>query len=214
MKVNLLCSMRHINEHILQDEKYIDWIGVDRGTIELIKHDIKPVAAIGDFDSVSDEEYQQIIEHIDIDPVKKEKDDTDLALAVNLAVELGYEEIRIYGATGGRLDHFMGAVQILTKPEFLEDNIQITLVDVQNEITVLKAGNHRISQVEGMKYVSFIPLSTNIRIKLEEFKYDLPFTTLAQGSTLTISNEFKAGHEHPSVTVELGNILMVQSKDK
>ena len=56
--------MRHINEHILQDEKYIDWIGVDRGTIELIKHDIKPVAAIGDFDSVSDEEYQQIIEHI------------------------------------------------------------------------------------------------------------------------------------------------------
>ncbi|MGO1759511.1 MAG: thiamine diphosphokinase, partial [Mammaliicoccus vitulinus] len=67
---------------------------------------------------------------------------------------------------------------------------------------------------EGMKYVSFIPLNTNIRIKLDEFKYELPYTTLEQGSTLTISNEFKEGYDQPLVTVELGNILMIQSKDK
>ncbi|MEB7656500.1 thiamine diphosphokinase [Mammaliicoccus vitulinus] len=213
MRVNLLCSLRNVDKDVLQKQQN-DWIGVDRGTLELLNHQIMPIAAVGDFDSVTNEELHQIKKQIEIDPVKKEKDDTDLALAVNLAVELGYAEIRIYGATGGRLDHFMGAVQILTKPEFLAEDIKISLIDSQNEITVLKPGSHRISQVEGMKYVSFIPLNTNIRIKLDEFKYELPYTTLEQGSTLTISNEFKEGYDQPLVTVELGNILMIQSKDK
>ncbi|WP_192977742.1 thiamine diphosphokinase [Mammaliicoccus vitulinus] len=213
MKVNLLCSLRNVEKDVLQEQQN-EWIGVDRGTLELLNHQIMPIAAVGDFDSVTNEELHQIKKQIEIDPVKKEKDDTDLALAVNLAVELGYAEIRIYGATGGRLDHFMGAVQILTKPEFLAEDIKISLIDSQNEITVLKPGSHRISQVEGMKYVSFIPLNTNIRIKLDEFKYELPYTTLEQGSTLTISNEFKEGYDQPLVTVELGNILMIQSKDK
>ncbi|MGK9043815.1 thiamine diphosphokinase [Mammaliicoccus vitulinus] len=213
MKVNLLCSLRNVDKDVLQEQQN-EWIGVDRGTLELLNHQIMPIAAVGDFDSVTNEELHQIKKQIEIDPVKKEKDDTDLALAVNLAVELGYAEIRIYGATGGRLDHFMGAVQILTKPEFLAEDIKISLIDSQNEITVLKPGSHRISQVEGMKYVSFIPLNTNIRIKLDDFKYELPYTTLEQGSTLTISNEFKDGYEQPLVTVELGNILMIQSKDK
>lgn len=211
--MNLLCSLRNVDKDVLQEQQN-DWIGVDRGTLELLNHQIMPIAAVGDFDSVTNEELHQIKKQIEIDPVKKEKDDTDLALAVNLAVELGYAEIRIYGATGGRLDHFMGAVQILTKPEFLAEDIKISLIDSQNEITVLKPGSHRISQVEGMKYVSFIPLNTNIRIKLDEFKYELPYTTLEQGSTLTISNEFKEGYDQPLVTVELGNILMIQSKDK
>jgi len=211
--VNLLCSLRNVDKDVLQEQQN-EWIGVDRGTLELLNHQIMPIAAVGDFDSVTNEELHQIKKQIEIDPVKKEKDDTDLALAVNLAVELGYAEIRIYGATGGRLDHFMGAVQILTKPEFLAEDIKISLIDSQNEITVLKPGSHRISQVEGMKYVSFIPLNTNIRIKLDEFKYELPYTTLEQGSTLTISNEFKEGYDQPLVTVELGNILMIQSKDK
>nr|WP_239749524.1 thiamine diphosphokinase [Mammaliicoccus sp. H-M34] len=213
MKVNLLCSLRNVDESIFLEQQS-DWIGVDRGTLELLNHQIIPIAAVGDFDSVTEKELNQIKEQIEIEPVKKEKDDTDLALAVNLAVELGYSEIKIYGATGGRLDHFMGAIQILTKPEFLADDIKISLIDHQNIINVLKPGNHRISQVEGMKYISFVPLTSNIRVKLEQFKYELPYTTLEQGSTLTISNEFKEGFEQPKVTVELGNILVIQSKDK
>nr|WP_263313536.1 thiamine diphosphokinase [Mammaliicoccus sp. Marseille-Q6498] len=212
MKVNLLCSLRNTNEDIFED-KHVDWIGVDRGTLDLINHQIEPVAAVGDFDSVNEEELKQIKERINVNPVQKEKDDTDLALATNLAVELGYKDISIYGATGGRLDHFMGAVQILAKPEFLEHDLNISLIDKQNHIQVLKPGKHNIVQIKDMHYVSFIPLTTNIRVKLENFKYELPFTTLKQGSTLTISNEFKDGYSEPLVTVELGNLLMIQSKD-
>lgn len=212
MKVKLLCSVRNIPSNLF-DYKNVDWIGVDRGTLELVNNQIKPVSAVGDFDSVNEQELEQIRKAIDVYPVKKEKDDTDLALAVNLAVDMGYTEIEIYGATGGRLDHYMGAVQILTKPEFLKQDFKISLIDQQNHISVLKPGKHEIFRVEDMTYVSFVPLNTGIRIKLDELKYELPFTTLDQGSTLTISNEFKEGLERGFVQVELGNVLIIQSKD-
>ncbi|GAB1611700.1 thiamine diphosphokinase [Mammaliicoccus lentus] len=212
MKVKLLCSVRNIPSNLF-DDKNVDWIGVDRGTLELVNNQIKPVSAVGDFDSVNEQELEQIRKAIDVYPVKKEKDDTDLALAVNLAVDMGYTEIEIYGATGGRLDHYMGAVQILTKPEFLKQDFKISLIDQQNHISVLKPGKHEIFRVEDMTYVSFVPLNTGIRIKLDELKYELPFTTLDQGSTLTISNEFKEGLERGFVQVELGNVLIIQSKD-
>lgn len=212
MTVKLLCSVRNIPSNLF-DDKEAEWIGVDRGTLELVNNQIKPISAVGDFDSVSEQELNRIREAIDVYPVKKEKDDTDLALAVNLAVDMGYTEIEIYGATGGRLDHYMGAIQILTKPEFLKQDFKISLIDQQNHISVLKPGKHEIFRVEDMTYVSFVPLNTGIRIKLDELKYELPFTTLNQGSTLTISNEFKEGLERGFVQVELGNVLIIQSKD-
>ena len=56
---------------------------------------------MGDFDSVNDEE-REILKTLNIHPVKAEKDDTDLALGVEQAIQKGYTEIDIYGATGGR----------------------------------------------------------------------------------------------------------------
>ena len=66
---------------------------------------------------------------LNIKPVKAEKDDTDLALGVEEAVNRGFTEIHIYGATGGRLDHFMGVLQILQKPKYIEQNIIIIVED-------------------------------------------------------------------------------------
>ena len=60
--------------------------------------------SVGDFDSVSEEERLQLKHELNIKPVKAEKDDTDLALGVEEAVNRGFTEIHIYGATGGRLD--------------------------------------------------------------------------------------------------------------
>ena len=81
--------------------------GVDRGALILLKHQII-LFSVGDFDSVSKEERQLLTEQLQIKPVQAEKADTDLALAVDKAVALGFDSITIYGATGGRLDHFLG----------------------------------------------------------------------------------------------------------
>ncbi len=81
--------------------------GVDRGALILLKHQLS-LFSVGDFDSVSKEERQLLTEQLQIKPVQAEKADTDLALAVDKAVALGFDSITIYGATGGRLDHFFG----------------------------------------------------------------------------------------------------------
>ncbi len=52
---------------------------------------------------MNDEERLMLMQNLHIEPVEAEKDDTDLALGVAQAVERGYTEITIYGATGGRL---------------------------------------------------------------------------------------------------------------
>ena len=46
---------------------------------------------------------------------KPEKNETDMELALNWAVEQKPDLIRIFGATGGRLDHLFANVQLLVQ---------------------------------------------------------------------------------------------------
>ncbi|HJF68260.1 MAG TPA: thiamine diphosphokinase [Staphylococcus kloosii] len=212
MHINLLCSDRNTPEHLLNNKSEEKWGGVDRGALILYQNNIEPEFTIGDFDSVNDEERQVLTDQFGINPVKAEKDDTDLAIAVEEAVQRGFLEINIYGATGGRLDHFMGALQILEKPEYQRLNVKIIIIDQQNVIQYLTAGCYNIQQQANFKYVSFIPVNYPTYISLINFKYPLEHQNLEQGSTLTISNEL----DGQSGIVELheGAVLMIQSTDK
>ena len=104
------------------EHKHEHWIGIDRGTLILLESGITPQFAVGDFDSISDSERNFIQQQIEINPYNSEKDDTDLALGIDQAVKRGYRNIDVYGATGGRLDHFMGALQILEKQCYLHEH--------------------------------------------------------------------------------------------
>ena len=153
MKINLLCADRHLPVGVLEQYRNEAWAGIDRGALILVEHGINPVYSVGDFDSVSEHERQQLIEKLDIHPVKAEKDDTDLALGVEQAVAHGYTDIFIYGATGGRLDHFMGALQILLKKHYRRHGIAIKMVDAQNVIQLLEMGRHKIAKDEHFPYI-------------------------------------------------------------
>lgn len=211
MKANLLCGNRNLPKDILVDNVDADWIGIDRGTLMLLEAGITPQFAVGDFDSITQEEKSFIEQQIEINPYNSEKDDTDLALGIDQAVQSGYKEIHVYGATGGRLDHFLGALQILEKPEYVENDIVIKLIDQSNEVQFLQRGQYRIEMNELYPYISFIPVTYPTVITLKHFKYNLYRETLKQGSTLTISNEIQASNGE----VELieGNILMIRSRD-
>lgn len=211
MKVNLLCGNRNLPESLLNTETDAHWIGVDRGALLLIEAGITPRFAVGDFDSITSEEKAFVEKRIDINPFNSEKNDTDLALGIDQAVTNGYKEICVYGATGGRLDHFMGALQILEKPEYTDQNIVIKLIDVNNEIQFLKTGSYTIQKNDNYRYISFIPVTYPTIISLNNFKYNLEKEQLKLGSTLTISNELN--QEEGNVNIIEGNVLMVRSKD-
>ena len=89
------------------------YIAADRGYLTAKVLGITPSVILGDFDSypLTDEMREsgaEIIRH----PV--EKDDTDLMLAIKLALGRGYTDIEIIGCLGGeRFDHSIATLQSL-----------------------------------------------------------------------------------------------------
>lgn len=81
--------------------------GVDRGSLLLEELGIIPDVAIGDFDSLKPNELAKIESNVaDIRYSNPVKDLTDSELMIKTAFdEYAVDELVIYGATGGRIDH-------------------------------------------------------------------------------------------------------------
>ena len=47
MKINLLCSDRHIPKDLFQHHAQETWAGIDRGALILIQNQIDPVFSVG-----------------------------------------------------------------------------------------------------------------------------------------------------------------------
>ena len=195
------------------DDEGCIWAGVDKGVLSLLEAGIQPDIGIGDFDSVSEQEWEKIQKSgIRLIKAKSEKDETDLEMAVNWAITRQPEEIRLYGATGGRIDHFLGNLQLLIKPILEELSIPVFMEDRQNLVFAAGPGTHAVKSMEEYKYISFIPITPTVEgLSLDGFKYPLADTALSFGSTLCVSNEFEKDTGHFSFTK--GILMVVRSKD-
>jgi thiamine pyrophosphokinase len=190
------------------------WVGVDKGLNILKQNGIEANAAFGDFDSVSVEERIALNKsESNISFYPSEKDETDLQLALEWAIQQNPGKIYIFGATGGRMDHFMGAVQLLIRDDVLSStNTEVIIVDQQNHITAKVAGQHTIKEDTTFQYVSFFPISDEVfGLTLKGFKYPLQDVHISRGSTLCISNELISSHGHFSF--KSGILLVVRSRD-
>ncbi|WP_108669740.1 thiamine diphosphokinase [Peribacillus acanthi] len=190
------------------------WIGVDKGLNVLKQKGIHANAAFGDFDSITEAERKEIDEdQPNITLYPSEKDETDLQLALEWAINQKPNKIYILGATGGRLDHFMGAVQLLIRDDVLSiTDTEIFLVDKNNHITAKLAGQYTLSEDSTLRYISFFPITDEVQgLTLKGFKYPLLDMHISRGSTLCISNELISSHGHFSF--ESGILLVVRSRD-
>ncbi|MBS4198912.1 thiamine diphosphokinase [Bacillus sp. FJAT-49732] len=191
----------------------IIWMGVDRGVYYLLKKGITPDYAVGDFDSVTDEEWSIIDKNIrDINKYKPEKDETDMELAMMWAVQQKPHMIKIYGATGGRLDHFMANALMLSRYQNQNPLIKIEMIDKQNSLSVYYPGHYRVENDNVKKYISFIPLTKEVvHLSLTGFKYPLINRTVEFGSSLCISNELI--EQYGNFSFEKGILMMIRSTD-
>jgi thiamine pyrophosphokinase len=185
------------------------WVGVDRGVVTLLKAGIIPVKAFGDFDSITEAELEWVrtrLSEVEIWP--SEKDQTDMDIAIDWALAQKPDKIRIFGATGGRLDHLFGNVQLLIKN--VKTNIEI--IDRQNIITAHEPGEYMIENNPAFRYISFIPVTLDVKgITLKGFKYPLTNCHIQLGSTLCISNELI--QSCGTFSFSEGILMMVRSKD-
>lgn len=191
------------------------WVGVDHGVLVLLEHEIMPNLALGDFDSVTNDELRMIqakLPEVSIFPA--EKDETDLELAIDWAIRKQPSNIYILGATGGRIDHFLANIQLLQKERILQAvrKTNIYIVDEKNSITVKIPGSYSIQEDLEKKYFSLLSVTKEVsEITLTGFKYPLSRATLTRGSTLCISNELIS--DCGNVSFEKGILMMVRSND-
>lgn len=189
-------------------------IGVDKGLEFCYRNHVIPDWILGDFDSISKEviDWYREQQEIPIRQYKPEKDATDARLGMELALKLGSDKIFLLGATGGRLDHYMGNLQSLLITARKEKEGWI--LDEQNAITVRRAGKICIHKEEQFgKYVSFFSMGDEVTgLSLTGFQYPLDGYTLKNSDGIAVSNQLL--DDCGIIEFETGYLMMVLSKDR
>lgn len=210
-EIIVICSGGSLDHWALPIINQADYkIGVDRGALFLINHQLSPDLSLGDFDSISQEQMQLVQQRsnkvLDYDAINK--DYTDTQLAVIEAIKRKPSEIHIVGGLGTRFDHSLATVQLLELG--VEQQIPITIHDQHNKIVLVNHMKH--VQRDHYRYISLIPLTDIVTgITLEGFKYPLTDATLHRGFTIGISNELT--NDSGFITVASGQLLIIQSND-
>lgn len=206
-----ICSGGPVQEaafHLRADR----WIGVDRGAYHLIEHGIIPDAIVGDFDSVTEEEYARIsavVAHIEAFQAEKNETDTDLAL--QRALEFEPRAVLLTGVTGGRLDHHEAALRSLYRIQLAYPDIRFKIINKQNELQFLLPGCHRLERTEH-QYLSFFAYGETIqKVTLRGVKYETTDEMIEQGTSRFTSNEIIQDDAYIAFTS--GICLMVRSMD-
>lgn len=177
-------------------------IAADRGLDHCLAAGITPDLAVGDFDSAH-RSVPEGVEQIRVSPIK---DDTDAALAADIAAERGYREIRFFCALGGRLDHTLGNIQLLYNLK--KKGIRGRLISEDTEVFFLMNESAKIPKNDG--YMSVFSYEVSAEISISGVKYPLDKAVLNNDVTLGVSNEII--EEYAGITVHKGAALIVLAK--
>lgn len=198
---------------VIAEEKPDVIIAADSGMEFLYRNQIKPQVIVGDFDSVKKEilefyKKQPQIQFVELNPMK---DDTDTESAVRLAISMGAEKITLLGATGSRLDHVLGNIELLGIG--LMADVPIEMLDAHNRVCMIQHGITKKRENLFGRYISLIPYTKEVEhLTLKGFKYPLTDACLKGFCSLGISNEIV--EEEAEITFERGILLVIESKDE
>lgn len=187
-------------------------IAADKGMDFFYRNQIKPDFIIGDFDSAERESlcYFRTQSNVQIRELCPMKDDTDTESAIRYALEQGAEKITLLGATGSRLDHVLGNIELLGIG--LKAGVPITMLDAKNRIRMVNQGIELRREEQFGAYVSLLPYTEEVtHLTLRGFKYPLTDATLAGFCSLGVSNEIV--DESAEISFDGGILLVVEAKD-
>lgn len=157
----------------INDCDYI--ICADGGLRHLDGLKISADLAIGDFDS------SKVRDDIRCITYPRDKDFSDGEIALDYAMEKGFDEIVLIGMTGSRLDHTLTNILLTAR-----DN-NISIIDDKNEIYSVSS-KLALNEKKG-RTVSIIPIFGNLTgVTLKGFKYEINNDILFFGSSRGNSN--------------------------
>lgn len=159
---------------------------------------------VGDFDSLGrvPETENKIV-------LPCEKDDTDMAVAVNEGLKRGYRHFVLFGALGGeRIDHSIGNIQLLAY--IASRGATGEIHHGKTVLTSFSDGEIELS-ADCKGYISVFSLTEKSEgVTIENLKYTARNTTLSYNLTRGLSNEFIG--KKSRISVKKGTLLVVYSK--
>ena len=171
--------------------------------------DLPPQVLVGDLDS-TDEQTRQwcLAAGCQIFRYAREKDETDLELALAFALARRATRLSLLGTLGGRFDQMIANVLLLVKAA--EAGVQARLAG--DRFDAWLAGTRTTIEGQPGEIVSLIPLSAQVDgITTTGLRYPLDGETLRLGSARGVSNELTAARAEVSLTT--GTLLIVRLLD-
>jgi len=193
----------HSLKTLLRSDDYI--IAVNGGTHHALSVGVMPHVVIGDLDSLLPDE-KALIEAagVKIARFSPRKDETDLELAIRYALEQHATEIVMFAALGGRLDHALANIFLLTLPEL--QGLKVSICEGQQTAFLIR-GEARIIGKTG-DTVSILPIGGDaVGVSNDGFEWPLHEETLPLGTTRGMSNVLR--REEASISVKQGILLCV-----
>jgi thiamine pyrophosphokinase len=187
-------------------------IAADGGLNHCRRWGITPHVILGDMDSVDPDDLDDFAEKgTEVIKYPERKDETDLELAIQLALERDIQEIFVLGALGARWDMTFSSVLILTSP--MLRNASVKLLAEDQEIFCVHDGQSVKINGRSGDTVSLLPLVNDaVGVTISGFEYPLLEETLPRGTTRGISNVLR--DPDASISIQKGHLLIVVRRAK
>jgi len=183
-------------------------LAADGGTHNALALGLTPHLIVGDLDSITDWE-RKIMETAGVEMIRfsRDKNETDLELAIQHAVEMQPKQVVIVGALGGRLDQTLGNIALLSDSRL--STLDLRLDDGVEELFFCRSQ----AEVHGRsgELVSLIPWGVPVEgVRTEGLRWPLSDETLYPNKTRGISNELLG--ERATVRIRSGLLLIVHRR--
>jgi len=181
------------------------WIVCDAGYRHCRALGREPDILMGDFDSY----HGEITPGVPVFRAPAEKDDTDTMLAIRYALEHGMDDISLYGATGGRYDHFLANLQAAA---YVAAHGGICKIfDKDCVFYVFKNRALHLKRRPGFFVSVFSHSDVSHGVTLRGLKYPLTDATVTNAFPIGVSNEFK--DDEAAIIVREGMLIVLLCRE-
>lgn len=161
----------------------------------------------GDFDShqIEEEMIKQSYNHQFEIIETPDQNKTDFQKAIEIILEKGFENIDVYGASGGEQDHFLGNLSVAFA---FKDQVHLQFFDEYSSYYFIPK-EFSISNVKG-KMISLMPFPIAKNIETEGLKWPLHQEDLILGERIGTRNV--AENQEVSIQYQEGDLLIFVGK--
>lgn len=181
-------------------------VAADSGVDRALALGLRIEVAVGDFDSVTPDGLEAArTGGVRIERHPRDKDATDLELALDTAANLQPTRLLVLGSSGGRLDHLLSTLLLLGSDRFAGYELDAAL---GSSIVHVIRGERRLTGTVG-ELISLLALhGAAAGVTTEGLRFPLLWETLEPGSSRGVSNVFASPDAR--IEVQHGVLLAIR----